>query len=308
MRADITYLSRRRKPATVPNPVRAEPVQADVPQGGTATARTAQPSAGVPLDLSRRQPSAAQPSGPSLGLTLDGGPSAGRTAAPAASAAPAAAARPTGSSTGLTLGGRSASTPAPSPASGSPAGAAARSAAAGHKKSVATKLFPAPAFGSIRELGAENPVVRLNARQSAIGSLLVVGARSVAWEDQHFISGAQQADGQKAGAPVSTPGNRPLVGIADGAGIVSLRHGALLRRALFIAGDRSQTLGVFDGAAAGVAARNAAGQRSVLYVTRIAEIFEIRAEFVPADAPDEAIWAMFGFAMTLTLDQRVRLR
>ncbi len=170
------------------------------------------------------------------------------------------------------------------------------------------RLFPAPDFGSVRELGEANPVVRLNARQSAIGSLLVAGVRSVAWEDQQFTTGAHHADGHKAGTPVVTPGNRPLAGVQEGAGIVSLRHVRLLRRALFVAGETPLTVGVFDGAAAAVAARNDAGLRSVLYVVRIGAVLELRAEFVPADASDAAIWAIFGFTMTIPLDQRVLLR
>ncbi|QDY89080.1 hypothetical protein E7Y32_01720 [Arthrobacter sp. UKPF54-2] len=170
------------------------------------------------------------------------------------------------------------------------------------------RLFPAPGFGSLRELDAESPVVRLNPRQSAIGSLLVAGVRSAAWEDEQLSAGAQQSDGLTAGTVVLTPGNRPLVGVQDGAGIVSLRHVRLLRRALFVAGEMPLTVGVNDGAAAAVAARSETGLRSVLYVARIGSVLELRAEFVPADGLDAAIWAMFGFTMTTPLDQRVLLR
>ena len=170
------------------------------------------------------------------------------------------------------------------------------------------RLFPAPDFVSVRELGDANPVVRLNARQSAIGSLLVAGVRSVAWEDQNLTTGAHHADGHKAGTAVVTPGNRPLATVQDGAGIVSLRHVRLTRRLLFVAGETPLTVGVFDGGAAAVAARNDAGLRSVLYVVRVGAVLELRAEFVPADASDAAIWAIFGFTMTIPLDQRVRQR
>ena len=132
--------------------------------------------------------------------------------------------------------------------------------------------------------------------------------RSVAWEDRQLTTGAHHTDGHKAGTAVVTPGNRPLAGVQDGAGIVSLRHVRLLRRALFIAGETPLTVGVFDGAAAAVAARNDAGLRSVLYVVRVGTVLELRAEFVPADASDAAIWATFGFTMTIPLDQRVLLR
>jgi len=173
---------------------------------------------------------------------------------------------------------------------------------------VPERVFPAPAFGSVRQLDAANPVVRLDARQSAIGSLLVVGARSVTWEDTHRTTGARHTEGHAAGTPVITPGNRPLADMQDSSGIISLRHVRLLRRALFIAGETPLTIGVFDGAAAAVAPRNDDGLRTVLYVSRIGAVLELRAEYVPAVADDPTVWAMFGFTMTLPLDQRVLLR
>ncbi|MET3809892.1 hypothetical protein [Arthrobacter sp. UYEF3] len=217
-------------------------------------------------------------------------------------------------SSGLTLG------PAPTPAAGTAPAAAGPAATRTPARTpasrpvprpapaVSERLFPAPDFGSLRELGEANPVVRLNPRQSAIGSLLVAGARSVAWEDQQLTTGAQHTDGLQAGSAVGTPGNRPLAGLQNGAGIVSLRHVRLLRRVLFVAGETPLTIGVFDGAAAAVAARNDAGLRSVLYVVRVGAVLELRVEFVPADAPDPAIWARFGFTMTIPLDQRALLR
>lgn len=202
---------------------------------------------------------------------------------------------------GLTLDARLSPTPAAKASPSSVPGSRPDPSASG-------RLFPAPGFGSVRELGQANPVVRLNARQSAIGSLLVTGVRSVAWEDRQLTTGAHHAEGHAAGTAVLTPGNRPLAGMQGGAGIVSLRHVQLLRRVLFVAGETPLTVGVFDGAAAAVAARNDAGLRSVLYVARVGALLELRAEFVAADASDAAIWAMFGFNMTIPLDQRVLLR
>ena len=244
LRTDIGYISRRRKAAAQPEPLRT-------------TAQSTAPS--LHLGASRAG---------SDGLTLGASP------APAPSTRTAVASK---------------SGPRPAPA-------------------VSERLFPAPDFGSVRELGEANPVVRLNARQSAIGSLLVTGVRSVAWEDQQLTTGAHHVDGHKAGTAVLTPGNRPLAGVQDGAGIVSLRHVRLLRRVLFVAGETPLTVGVFDGVAAALAARNHAGLRSVLYLGRVGAVLELRAEFVPADASDAAIWAIFGFTMTTPLDQRVLLR
>ena len=256
MRADIGYLSRRRKVMEQPQPTRLSSRRAVTPSGAGANSSS------------------------SGGLTLGNSPS------------------PFG---GLTLGAGT----APAPAPGATATATKR-----HRStpSASERLFPAPDFGAVRELDEANPVVRLNARQSAIGSLLVAGVRAVAWEDHQFTTGAHHADGQRVGTAVVTPGNRPLVGVQDGAGIMSLRHVRLLRRALFVAGETPLTVGVFDGAAAAVAARNDAGLRSVFYVARVGAVLELRAEFVPADASDAAIWSSFGFTMTTPLDQRVLLR
>ncbi len=209
---------------------------------------------------------------------------------------------------GLTLDPVASRSAPPAQSSGTPAAPGRPGQASGPRTAPAVRVFPAPAFGDVRQLGEANPVVRLDARQSAIGSLLVAGARSVAWEDRDFTTGAHDADGQTAGTTVSTPGNRPLVGIQDSSGVVSLRHVRLLRRALFIAGEAPLTIGVFDGAAAAVAPRNDAGLRTVLYVSRIGAVLELRAEFVPADASDAAVWAIFGFTMTIPLDQRVLRR
>ncbi len=266
-RPDLVYLSRRRKAA-------------------------APPAAGS-SDAGREAPAPVSPaSGPS-GLTLGARPGTG----PAVSPAPRSPSAQSPAPSGLTLG----ATPGP----GRAAGAQTAPTSVPRAATVAERLFPAPAFGSLRQLSATAPVVRLNARQSAIGSMLVAGARSVAWEDNDRTTGAHHADGHHAGAPVITPGNRPLAGIQDLSGVVPLRHVRLLRRALFIAGEAPLTIGVFDGAAAAVPARDEGGRRSVLYVSRIGPILELRAEFVPAEATDAAIWEIFGFTMTIPLGQNV---
>jgi hypothetical protein len=173
---------------------------------------------------------------------------------------------------------------------------------------VESHAFPAPAFGELSLLNEANPVTRLSDKQSAIGSLLVASPRSAVWEDERFTTGALHPLHGSAGVAVTTSGNRPLVGFHGTSGIVSLRHVRQLRRALFIAGDTPMTIGVFDGAAAAVAPRNNEGQRSVLYLSRIGSVLELRVEFVPPDAPDDAIWALLGFSMTIPLDQQVTTR
>ncbi len=278
-RPDLVYLSRRRK----------APAPAEVTSDAVTSHAT--PSDAAPSGVGREAPAPVSPA-PS-GLTLGARPGTG----PAVSLAPSRPSAQSPAPSGLTLG----ATPGP----GRAAGARTAPTSVPRAATVAERLFPAPAFGSLRQLSATAPVVRLNARQSAIGSMLVAGARSVAWEDNDRTTGAHHADGHHAGAAVTTPGNRPLAGIQDLSGVVPLRHVRLLRRALFIAGEAPLTIGVFDGAAAAVPARDADGRRSVLYVSRIGPILELRAEFVPAEATDAAIWEIFGFTMTIPLDQNV---
>jgi hypothetical protein len=292
LRADLDYLSRRRKPAKQPesprplSPGTAAP-PSPAPSSPATPGQAAPESGGLTLQTPRSAPPGQAAPEPG-GLTLQ----APRSAPP----------RPaTSESGGLTLQAAP-SRPDPATQASTTRSPSRRTIAA------AERLFPAPAFGSVRQLDEANPVLRLNARQSAIGSLLVVGARSVTWEDTHLTTGARHTEGHVAGTPVSTPGNRPLADMQDSSGIVSLRHVRLLRRALFIAGEAPLTIGVFDGAAAAVAPRNEDGLRTVLYVSRIGTVLELRAEYVPADAADPAIWAMCGFTMTIPLDQRVLLR
>lgn len=284
-RADLVYLSRRRKGPAQVSPAASSPVaQSPAVQSPAAGSPVAQsPAAGSPA-----------PSGLTLGARTGTGP-----AVPPAPSSPSVQSP---APSGLTLG----ASPGAGRAAGAPTDATSTARmSVPRAATVAERLFPAPAFGSLRQLSATAPVVRLNARQSAIGSMLVAGARSVAWEDNDRTTGAHHADGHHAGAAVTTPGNRPLAGIQDLSGVVPLRHVRLLRRALFIAGEAPLTIGVFDGAAAAVPARDEDGRRSVLYVSRIGPILELRAEFVPAEATDAAIWEIFGFTMTIPLDRNV---
>jgi hypothetical protein len=282
LRTDLDYLSRRRKPAEQQESSRPlSPGTATTPAHATP-GRVVPDSGGLTLQTPGRDaPARVAPD--SGGLTLQ---TPGRVAP---------------DSGGLTLGAAP-SRPGPAAQVSTTRPPSSRTIA------VPERVFPAPAFGTVRQLDEANPVVRLNARQSAIGSLLVVGARSVTWEDTHLTTGARHTEGHVAGTPVSTPGNRPLADMQDSSGVVSLRHVRLLRRALFIAGEAPLTIGVFGGAAAAVAPRNENGARTVLYVSRIGAVLELRAEFVPADAADPSVWALFGFTMTIPLDQRGLLR
>ena len=158
--------------------------------------------------------------------------------------------------------------------------------------------FDAPGIAAVRELGEAEPVLRLNALESALGSLVVTGVTSIAWEDSTLITGAAQADGGMTGSPVSTTGNRPLVGFDQRDALVALRHVRSLRRALFI-GRGPEIVGaqIFGGEGFTVAAGDTT-QMYVLYLLRVGNLLELRAEAVSRTATDEAIYADFGFSMT----------
>jgi hypothetical protein len=166
------------------------------------------------------------------------------------------------------------------------------------------RLYPAPAFGTRAQLSARDAVVRLTPRQSAIGSLFVTGARGTAWEDANRITGAQSVHREQIGTAIQTAGGRPLVGYVNRDVVVVLRHVRQLRRALFIAAGGPLTVQTFDGAAAAIPGSLGEGRRTVLTLTRIGSVLELRAESVPDGWDDGQIWREFGFSMTIGLGRR----
>jgi hypothetical protein len=103
------------------------------------------------------------------------------------------------------------------------------------------------------------------------------------------------------GSTIFTRGNRPLVGFHEGSVAVALRHLRHLRRAIFIAAQSPLIVRLFDGAAAAVPPAKSIDEVAVLYLSRIAELIELRAEYV-ANTNYESIWADFGFRMTTPID------
>lgn len=166
---------------------------------------------------------------------------------------------------------------------------------------VEARLYPAPAFGGLRQLSASTAVVRLNPRQSGIGSLFVTGARGTAWEGEDLTTGAQSVHREQIGTPIATAGNRPLVSFVNRDAVVVLRHVRRLRRALFIGAGGTMTAQTFDGSAIAVQGTLGPGQRTVLTATRIGALLELRAESVPEDWDDGEIWREFAFTMTVGL-------
>ena len=216
-----------------------------------------------------------------------------KPAAPAATAAPAAAEREPeprrAASAGLSLSPQTTGT---APTGTAPTGTAPTAV------SPDSLPFPAPTIDDVRELGGSEPVLRLNARESAVGSLIVSGADVAVWEDADRVTGLARASGDTAGTPVTTSGNRPLVGFDEDDALVSLRHVQELRRALFVArGPHTLGVQVFDGATV-TTARGDESRMFVLYLLRIGNLLELRAEPVDRTASDDTILKQFGFTLT----------
>jgi hypothetical protein len=158
--------------------------------------------------------------------------------------------------------------------------------------------FPAPTIDEVSQLGEAEPVLRLNARQSAVGSLIVSGADVIVWEDASRVTGLATAAGDTAGTPVRTSGNRPLVGFDDADAIVSLRHVRELRRALFIArGPQPLGVQVFTGSTVTIASGED-NRMFILCLSRIGNVLELRAEPVDRNTSDAQILNQFGFTLT----------
>ena len=221
-----------------------------------------------------------------------------KPAAPAATAAPAAAEREPeprrAASAGLSLSPQTTGTATTATATKG----TATTGTAPTAVSPDSLPFPAPTIDDVRELGGTEPVLRLNARESAVGSLIVSGADVAVWEDADRVTGLARASGDTAGTPVTTSGNRPLVGFDEDDALVSLRHVQELRRALFVArGPHTLGVQIFDGATV-TTARGDDSRMFVLHLLRIGNLLELRAEPVDRTASDDTILKQFGFTLT----------
>ena len=91
-------------------------------------------------------------------------------------------------SAGLSLAPATASAPRAAPVAAAPRAASPHSLP-----------FAAPTIDDVRELGVGQPVLRLNARESAVGSLIVSGVDVAVWEDSDRVTGSATAAGDTAG-------------------------------------------------------------------------------------------------------------
>jgi hypothetical protein len=125
-------------------------------------------------------------------------------------------------------------------------------------------------------LTADAPVVRLNSRQSAIGSLVVTGADVFGWQGANRENGVVSKN-------VNTPqqftvpsfGNRPLVEFTEGKLVLGLRHFRELRRLVIGGATGSLTITLLDETEVVL---DTLGGTWVFYLSVINHEIEIRAE------------------------------
>lgn len=271
IRNDIKYLSKRRKPV-------APTIQRSDLNVSTAPATGPSASDSVRLSLARLQ---TQSPGPSFLPT------------PTARTQPVSSA----GSTGLSL----------FPQKTQPTGSSQQAAPNVFPRPAApiadsSAAFEAPDTSAVRELTRGTPMVRLNSRQSAIGTLIVTGSTTILWESVEGITGSESAtNGSFEGQQIPTPGNRPLVTLTDGAGLIALRHVRLFRRALFF-GPTNSELGVqLYGGPVILVPTPGDGLRNILLVSRVGYKLELRADPVPAVVDDHQLQKLFGFKISAAL-------
>jgi hypothetical protein len=56
---------------------------------------------------------------------------------------------------------------------------------------------------------------------------------------------------------------------------------------------------IFDGKTVAVTPSNPQTEKAVLYLSRVGAVIELRVDYVPTGTSDDAIWAEFGFTMSI---------
>lgn len=128
------------------------------------------------------------------------------------------------------------------------------------------------------ELSLKHPVVRLDNRQSAVGSIVIKGAQAFAWEDSTFLAGIQVRHGignSKIDPPLY--GNRPLIGFVDEDIVVSLLHGKHIRRIVVASSTDDIYLNFYDGLQIFVPMNHG---ENALVMYRVGQEFELRLEHI----------------------------
>lgn len=135
-----------------------------------------------------------------------------------------------------------------------------------------------PYFHNNTELSLDKPAVRLDFRQSAIGSMVIAGPQAFAWEMQNRLGGIVTFD-SKGNSPVEPPlvGGRRIIEFYKGNVIVGLRHASRIRRIVFASQTTDLRIKLYDGSEIFMPSEQG---KNVLLLTRIGHELEFRMEAI----------------------------
>ena len=135
-----------------------------------------------------------------------------------------------------------------------------------------------PVLRGSAELSESNPVYRLDALQSGIGSLIIKNAEAVAWEMHNLLTGLSLNTGKASPLEPPSINSRPILGwSAEGDLSINLRHGAKVRRLIVASYNQGLFIKFYDGSVV-YCPMNDGG--NAVSITRIGYEFEIRLETV----------------------------
>lgn len=139
----------------------------------------------------------------------------------------------------------------------------------------ARRVLPTvPYFQKNVELTLDEPVVRFDYRQSAIGSLTIDGAQAFAWETSE-MGGLEVNGGTSTDIKPPSYGNRPLVEFVDDTVVLGLRHFRHLRRLVVASQEDNLTVNLYGGSKVVI---DSDGGNNVLLISRIDNELECRIE------------------------------
>lgn len=132
-----------------------------------------------------------------------------------------------------------------------------------------------PYFQKNVELTLDEPVVRFDYRQSAIGSLTIDGAQAFAWETTDKMGGLEVNGGISTDIKPPKYGNRQLVEFVDDSVVLGLRHFRQLRRLVVASQEDNLTVNLYGGSKVVI---DSDGGNNVLLISRIDNELECRIE------------------------------
>jgi hypothetical protein len=140
----------------------------------------------------------------------------------------------------------------------------------------AQRVIPTvPYFQKNVELTLDEPVVRFDYRQSAIGSLTIDGAQAFAWETTDKMGGLEVNGGISTDIKPPKYGNRQLVEFVDDSVVLGLRHFRQLRRLVVASQEDNLTVNLYGGSKVVI---DSDGGNNVLLISRIDNELECRIE------------------------------